>query len=221
LGQLIPDVIITTNIMDLDIILKIIGVITGVITAGKLIYDFAISRKNRLREDYKFAKDFFNEINKTENSHPFVIERGYQAISGDTSLTIQEAEYLFSLKNPSSALRDYVLARHYLEHLQESGDLKINFRKKYLTNWSRKWRKIFYLISYLVTAFLALAPTFFIKSIKGDTSSKLLVLFIFAVAFAPLAVASIKEFGKIYRGEQLVDRQEKHSQPIDIKDNRI
>jgi len=200
--------------MALDDVLKLVGAVISVLTVGKLIYDLAVSRKTRLRVDYKFAKDFFDELGKTPRPHPFVIERGYHAIAGDTSLTVREVEYLLSLENPSSALRDYVLAREYLEHLPGSGHLQVKFKSKFSALWSRQWRRAFYLVAYSVCAFLALSPMFFLGSFKSNPGAGLLLVIVFGAAFGIPAFNAVKEYGRLYRGEKLVAGQKQHSQLI-------
>lgn len=61
--------------------------------------------------------DFLQEVNSNKQLHPFLREKGYQAIAGDKQIGANEIEYLLSLKGPERALRDYVLGRPYLEHL--------------------------------------------------------------------------------------------------------
>lgn len=200
--------------MGLDDLLKLIGAVISVVTVGKLVYDVVISRKTRLREDYKFAKEFFEELGKPPKLHPFVVERGYHAIAGESTLTVREVEYLLSLENPSSALRDYVLARAYLEHLPESGHLEIKFKSKYTSPWSRRYRRWFYVSSYFICALLALSPMFFLGAIKSSPGTALLVLFVFGAAFGIPAFNSVKEYGRLHRGEKLVANQKQHSQLI-------
>ena len=200
--------------MGLDDVLKLIGAVISVVTVGKLIYDLAVSRKARLRDDYKFAKEFFEELAKTPRPHPFVVERGYHAIAGDGSLTIREVEYLLSLESPSSALRDYSLAREYFDPPPESGHLQIKFKEKFSSPWSRRWRRWFYLIAYFVCALLALSPMFFFASFKSSPGNGLLVFLVFGAAFGIPAFNAVKEYGRIYRGEKLVAGQKQHSQLI-------
>ena len=105
----------------------IIGLILSVITIAKLIFDILILQKSKLKEDYQFAKEFFEELQNGNKVHPLVIERGYHVISGDNSLTKKEIECVIELENPSSSLRDYALAKHYLEY-REAPDNKIAFK---------------------------------------------------------------------------------------------
>ena len=206
--------------MELDDVLKLVGAVISIVTVGKLVYDVSVSRKTRLRDDYKFAREFFDELGKTPPPHPLVVERGYHAIAGDTALTVREMEYLLSLQNPSSALRDYVLARPYLEHLPESGHLQVNFRRKYSSVWSRRWRRGFYLLLYFGSALLAVSPMFFLSSFKPSAGTGLLILIVFGAAFGLPAYNALREYGRLYRGEKLVAEQKRHPQII-VGDQRL
>lgn len=200
--------------MALDDVLKLIGAVISIVTVGKLVYDVSVSRKTRLRDDYKFAKEFFDELRKTPQPHPLVVERGYHAIAGDTALSVREMEYLLSLQNPSSALRDYVLARPYLAHLPESGHLQVKFKKQYSSAWSRRWRRGLYLVLYFFSALLAVSPMFFLSSFNPSPGTGLLILIVFGAAFGLPAYNALREYGRLYRGEKLVAEQKRHPQII-------
>ncbi len=113
---------------------------------------------SHLRDEYKFAKEFMEALHAPDSMHPFLREKGFQAIAGDNQLSADEVEYLLSLQKPDQALRDYVLGKRYLDHLPHMGNLQVKFRAKYEGSWSRNWRKTFYLLAYTLLVFLALSP---------------------------------------------------------------
>ena len=80
----------------LIILMKISGLVGSVFTAYKLFQEVFLNKKPRLRDEYKFAKDFLNDIAAVEQRHPYLIEKGYAAISGKESLTAKEIIYLLS-----------------------------------------------------------------------------------------------------------------------------
>ena len=86
--------------MELDILLKSGTLLLGVIGAGKLLYDLWIIKHSRMRDEYTFAKTFFHEVSTNPTSHPFLREKGYEAIAGDRQLSADTIEYLLSLENP-------------------------------------------------------------------------------------------------------------------------
>ncbi|MDR1994628.1 hypothetical protein [Azonexus sp.] len=200
--------------MDYDLLTKVITVVIGAIGAGKLMYDLAIGKSGRMRDEYKFAKDFLQDVKSNGQLHPFLREKGYQAIAGDRSINADEIEYLLSLEGPERALRDYVLGRPYLEHLPEAGNLQITYRKKYKASWARRWRKLFYVLAYAVLAFLAFAPLLLSKVIFKTPGQMLVGFVVSASVFGPYAWFALKAGARIYRAEKLVEYQHKHTQRI-------
>jgi hypothetical protein len=47
--------LISKACMNLEIIIKIVGAIVAISSAGKIAYDITTGKKSRLREDYKFG----------------------------------------------------------------------------------------------------------------------------------------------------------------------
>lgn len=123
--------------MEFETVIKIIGAIVAIFGAGKIIYDVTTGKKSRLREDYKFAKEFLEDLKNNPDIHPFAVERGYQAIAGSTSISSEKIAYLLSLKNPGKCLNDYVLSKNYLQLLSTNGDLCLTFAEKYSSSWFR------------------------------------------------------------------------------------
>lgn len=199
--------------MNPDLIIKAVTFIFGIIGAAKILYEISIGRKSQLREEYKFAKDFIVEVNSNQSMHPYVREKGYQALAGDSQLVAEEVEYLLSLQMPALALHDYVLGREYLEHLPYVEKLQIAFKGKYHKQWSRSWRKYVYIALYAVFFFLSFAPLF-TKSLFKTPSDVLFSFIVCLAVFGPYAWFSLKGATRIYRAEKLVQRQEKHTQII-------
>ncbi len=92
--------------MEIETIIKILSVTIAIPGASKIIYDISTGSKSQLREEYKFAKEFTEEIKNNPTLHPFAVEKGYHAIAGSTTLGSQEVAYLLSLKNPGQCLRN-------------------------------------------------------------------------------------------------------------------
>jgi hypothetical protein len=200
--------------LEFDIVIKIATFVLGAAGAAKLFYDISIGRRSRLREEYKFAKDFLEDLKANLNMHPFVRDKGYQAIAGDDHLETEEIEYLLSLQRPDRALRDYVLGRPYLKHLPHVGNLQITFREKYSAPWARTWRKFMHAGLYFVFVFLAIAPLLLSKFLFKSLSDILLASAGCLVIFGPYAWSSLKAAARIHRAEKLVQHQNKHTQRI-------
>lgn len=202
--------------MELDVFSRVATFVLGAVGAAKIFYEMSIGKRSRMREEYKFARDFLGEVDSNEKMHPFLRERGYQAIAGDNRLTSEEVAYLLSLKGPDRALSDYVLGRPYLAHLPETGNLQVSFKRKFSSKWSRRWRMWLYLAFYLVSAFAAFSPLLFSKLFFKSSEETLVGFAVCLVVFAPYAWFSLRASSRIYRAEKLVQYQHKHTQRIVI-----
>ena len=197
-----------------DLIIKVATVCIGLVGAARVMYDWSIGKKGRLRDEYKFAKDFLNDISQPLKIHPYARDKGYQAIAGDTQISGEEVEYLLSLNRPERALRDYVLGKKYLEHLPDSGNLQIKFKKKYERKFSRQWRMYGYLVLYIIFVFAAFTPIIFSSYLEISFQNSIFTLVISLSVFGPYAWFFVQSGAKIYRAQMLVNHQDRHTQRI-------
>ncbi|KWE70880.1 hypothetical protein WL78_15300 [Burkholderia ubonensis] len=202
--------------MDIDIIFKLGTFVIGAIGTGKILYEVSVVRRGRMREEYKFAREFLKDRMEDSEMHPFLREKGYRAIAGDERLTADEIEYLLSLKGADRTLKDYSFGRSYLEHLPNIGNLQIQFKKKYKTIWSRRWRKWTYFALYLVLAFLMFSPFLLSKYFFKQPGEMLAATGFCLVVFGPYAWMALGSVVRIQRAEKLVEHQDKHRQTIFI-----
>lgn len=193
--------------MDIELFAKLVTVFGSVFALYKVIAEFVISKKSRLREEFKFIKEFITDLKP--DTHPFIIEKGYLAISGDSTLTAKEITYLLSLSSPAQALKKYSASRKYVEFKEatEKEKAKVIFRDKYTVN-KRKWVKGVNLATYILFATFAFAPIPFAKDIFGTNwQVGLVVISMALLSFGPLAFTSLAEYGRVLRGEELVAMQ--------------
>ena len=197
----------------LDNPIKFVALIAGIIGIGKIYYEILMGKHTRMRDEYKFAKEFFGDMEANQKLHPFVAEKGYQAISGNKSITLSEMEYLMSLQEPDLALRDYVLGIKYLKHVQAEGNRQIIYnQKRYQKVWYRWILKTLYIVFYFALAFLAMAPLLFPKLLFKDPAKISLGAIVMWVSVSGLYTwASIHALARVVRAEKLVLRQRKYS----------
>jgi hypothetical protein len=207
--------------MDIDIFIKIGTFVLGLFGAGKLLYDLSIGKRGRLREEYRFAREFFEDAEASKPLHPFLREKGYRAIAGDERLNADEVEYLLSLQKADRALRDYVLGRPYLEHFPQVGNLQIDFKLAYKSPWSRTWRKYTYFTLYAGLFFLAFSPFLLSRSLFKNATEMLTASALCMVVFGPYAWLSLKSATRIHRAEKLVQHQDKHTQRIVLETESV
>jgi hypothetical protein len=200
--------------MDIDLFAKVGALILGSISTLKLTYDWLHGRQGRLRDEYKFANDFLRDLAQNKSMHPFVKQKGYQAIAGDTRLSASEIEYLLTLHDSARALRDYVLGRPYLEHYATAQESQIAFQPKYKGRWPRLWRKSVYITMYFLFFVGAFAPLV-LPAFKSLQASQALVLFTFSfMLLIPPGFLALRAGVRIVRAEVLVNSQHKHSEGI-------
>ena len=200
--------------MDSEQILKIGAFFLSAIATWKVIIELLRGRQGRLREEYKFAKEFFEDLRSNPQLHPFLKQKGYQAIAGDPSFTASEIEYLLTLQDSSRALKDYVFGRKYLEHLPTAGNSQILFKKRYSKGWVVRVLEIYYFLQYLFLYLLAFSPLFFHSIAAFFNTRTLLALIVSCAIFLPAALYSLVASLRIGRATALVTAQKTYARTI-------
>jgi hypothetical protein len=178
---------------------------------AKIIYEFSVGSTHRLKEDYRFAREFLGALETNPKLHHLAVERGYYAIAGATSMKLSEIKYFISLSGAERRLKDFVLARGYVELNERSN--KIGFRSRYKQRWPRAWRKAMWVTIYIGGCFLAFSPLLMVKPM--DLESKYLLLVFFTLpCFVFFAVDALRPVVQISRGEALVKEQQEHAPVI-------
>lgn len=200
--------------MDIDLILRLGTLALGAVATSKLLHDWINLRQGKLREEYRFAKDFLADLRTQEDMHPFQRQKGFQAIAGDATLSAGEIEYLLTLHDSARALKDYVLGRQYLKHFATASGAQIAFASKYDASWPRLWRKVGYFVLYFSFFTGAFSPML-LPALKVLPAGQALSLFFFTfLLFFPAAVLALIAGVRIARAEVLVKNQHKHSRGI-------
>lgn len=137
--------------------------------------------------------------------HPFLRQKGYQALAGDNRLTAQVVEYLLTLPESALALRRYVMGLPYLQHTATVVGSQVSFKRQYASHAARFSRKVAYFVAYLLLYALGAAPLFSPR-LFGHTPSPSL-LFTTALFCWPLAALSLWSGIRITAAESLVGAQ--------------
>jgi hypothetical protein len=202
--------------MNVEVFCKIAMVVVGIAGNVKFLYDLWTGKRGRLREEYKFAKEFLTDV-MDKSMHPYLREKGYKTLAGDERLTGDEVEYLLTLKNSEQALKDYVLGRPYLRLLSKVGNLQIEFQEAYRNSWMRWVLKGLYLIAYCVLWLLASAPIILSKSVSRHPTIVLATTAVTLTFFGPYAVLALKASVRIHRAEKLLSNQKAHTQLLVVE----
>lgn len=203
--------------MEIGTIVKIIMAIGAMIGVAKIFYELSSSSKLRLREEYKFAKEFLADLDEEVPPHHLAVERGYYALAGTSSIHVSDIRYLISLSNPNKSLSDYALSRRYVELNKKAH--RIEFRSKYQNRFSRVWRKLYYLIIYTLASLLAMSPLLLTAPFNLGPKFMLLAL-VTVPSCGFFAFDALRSYMRIVRGEALVKEQEKHVPLIIVKNDK-
>lgn len=199
--------------MDTEHVLKVVPVITtivlGAITLWLSIKQYLDGNKNARREEYKFAKLFFEDLTLNPNMHPFARKKGFQAIGKNKDLPPMVIEHLMTFDDPVMALSDYEVSRGYLQHSEDRGEHQLYFPNTLLfsTEQRRHVISIIYLIAAVAFYFLAFAP--WLLFTMGKISAQVTVNA--SVVFFPLGISvtvlSTREFIQLTRARRLIKSQ--------------
>lgn len=203
--------------MEISLILKIIMAIGVMIGAARIINEFSTGSKLKLREEYRFAKDFLSDVAEPNKLHHLAVERGYYALAGTSSIKVSDIAYLISLQNPDKSLKDYALSRRYVEFNEQLH--RVIFRSKFKNKFSRLWRKAIHFTAYVMFAGLALSPLMLAGPYNLGLKFMLLALATIP-SFGFFAFDSLRSFIKIQRAEALVKEQAKHAPLIMMKNDK-
>ncbi|WP_443797747.1 hypothetical protein, partial [Burkholderia vietnamiensis] len=194
--------------MDIDLVVKPVTVLIGAYGAAKVYYDLSLGKVTRMREQYRFAKEYFSDIKSGDASHPFLREKGLQAIVGDERLHASDIEYLLRLKEPAKAIEYFGLGQRYLQLRRSGVDEAIEFRRPYRGEWSRRWRKWTFLGLYGFFAFVGYSPITFSSYLFSTQQSLLTVCALTIPVGSFYAWMALKAAVRIKRAETLVKSQE-------------
>ncbi|BCZ84815.1 hypothetical protein PTKU64_84900 [Paraburkholderia terrae] len=149
--------------IDPKVILQLFGTLATVVGIPKLYLDSSLALRSRLREEYKFAKEYLTDLDCEGGLHPYLREKGSEAITGRRDANPEHVEYLLALLKPSEALQLYAVSKEYLEteytngnrYLQNpnrSGVVRLVFKKKYRKRWKRSVIKWGFFVLYCIPA---------------------------------------------------------------------
>lgn len=199
--------------MDIMVVIRFVPVFVGIATIGKIIYDMMYATKAKLRDEYKFAKEFLDEEN-LKKVHPFARDKGYQAIAGCTDITSKEIAYLLSLSNPIQRLNDYKMSRRFFKNDQPSGDFALIYKNRYKSNVYRWLLKAFYMLLYIALALVATSPYLY-PEYFGQHG--IFTLMITLPLFGYLAIQSLYSGLRVICAERLMKKMDYHSSNIILR----
>ena len=189
-----------------ELLSKSVALIAVVLGFPKILEQYKKLIHASLQKEFVFIKEFIADL---PNAHPYVIEKGFQAIRGNGQLMAKEITHLLSLASPGNALRCYSDGYRYLElkTLTPPGGLSIAFKAKYTVR-IRKIYKVMNGVAYFFFAMVAGLPIVFAQNIfNQDWQSGLLVGGVFLFLFSPLAYSFLVDLRRLRSAEAVVNMQ--------------
>lgn len=185
----------------------IVGLIGVLVAVWRFMVEMPRGRQGNLRDEYKFFREFLSDLKAHPDMHPFLIEKGYQAVSGGAEVSGAEMEYILQLHSSVEALRKFVSGRRYLDFYTTVTDQKIKFKQKYSKNWTRRWRKWSYAAVYFICSSIAVSPLL-LPGLKLMSPERTLAALILTLPlFFPIAIMALKAAVRINNAESLIKNQ--------------
>lgn len=192
---------------EIEFILKLAPILVAIIGVPPLLYNWIMARKGHLRDEFKHALQFLEDLQNKPDMPQFAKEKGLLALAGNRHVDPKLILHVLDFPSPVRALNDLVRGWRYLEMIESSEGNRIEFRPKYRASWRRAWRKVFYSIAYFSLAFLVFAPLLLATFLHMSTP-QLVESMVFTVGCgAPYAYLCMDTVGEIYRAEALVTTQ--------------
>ncbi|MEM5372838.1 hypothetical protein V4C53_43515 [Paraburkholderia azotifigens] len=181
--------------IDLKITLQILGTLVALVGIPKVYLDSSIASRSRLRDDYKFAKEYLSDVHGEESMHRYLREKGSQAITGKRDADPEHVEFLLSLVKPSKALHLYAAGKQcletsyangnrYLENPNRSGVVSLVFKNRFQKRWKRNFVRWFFFLLYCVPASSLMWAPGLIRHVVDDVDRQLALV----VAWFPIAI---------------------------------
>ena len=196
--------------MGLPVWFQVLGLVgtalTGAIASWKVIRDLIGQGRTSLRDEYRFAKEFFDAVGKP-GLHPLAYDLGHKAIAGDAQIGAEEVAYLLSLPQPRAAIRTYIVARTLLQFHQTAVDSKISFKRSNGNPSRRRVKRGLFAVGYFATYMLGFSPIFLLLLDLLSGQMALGLFIVSAPTFFPTAFLCLRAATRIHRGEELLAMQ--------------
>jgi hypothetical protein len=199
--------------MDTDQWLKVVPIVTtigfGASTLWLSIRQYLDGNKNARREEYKFAKLFFEDLKENPQMHQFARKKGFQAIGRNQDLPPSVVEHLMAFHDPVTALSDYESSRAYLKNSDAFVRRRLEFAGSVLfaTEKRRNVMSFAYFACAVIFYLLAFAPWFLftVRTISAPLAINASILTL--PSGITVAVCCMREFLQLRRAIRLVRAQ--------------
>lgn len=188
----------------------IVPLIIGAATIYVAFRQFSLGNKNSYREEYKFAKEFFEDIEQNPRMHKYAKHKGFQAILGTQLIPSEVIAYLMQISDPVRAIDDYTIARSHLKHTTIAGTFCLQFDSTlfFATAKRRKFWLFVFFSGFCFSYVFAFSPC--LAWIFNKINSKtMLTLCAFTFPFGMAGIVlCVREFVKLRRAMRLLEQLE-------------
>lgn len=212
--------------MDTDQWLKVAPIVTTILFGASTLWlsvrQYLDGNKTARREEYRFAKIFFDDLRENPGMHPFARKKGFQAIGGNQDLPPSVIEHLMTFHDPVTSLGDYEASRGYLKNSEALGPRQLYFASTLLCS-TEKRRNILsaaYLSCAIAFYFLAFAPWLLLTIGKISTSIAINSTIVFFPIGITVTVLAAREFIQLRRAMRLVKAQNCQADEYESDDAR-
>lgn len=200
------------------------AITTAVFAASTLwlsVKQHLANKRGLLREEYKFAKGFFEDVVQNPPMHQFPRIKGYQAIAGIHTLPPAIIQHLMDFPDPVVALNDYAVSRGYLKDTPSLKGRRLDFERSFFSTEARRifWRQIFSSLA-LIFYIFAFTPLFFgTMELISLRLAALLSIFTVPLGFF-LTFIFVREAFQLRHAMRLVKTQNDLALSYEFVDNR-
>lgn len=193
---------------EIELILRLAPILVAVVGVPPLLYNWIMARKGHLRDEFKHAQQFLEDLQSKPDMPQFAKEKGLLALAGNRHVDPKLILHVLEFPSPVRAVNDLVRGWRYLELVESSAGDRVEFRPKYRARWRRMWRKVFYSIAYFSLAFMVFAPLLLAAFLRMSTPQLVESMFFSVGCCAPYAYLCMDTVGELYRAEALVITQD-------------
>ena len=184
--------------------IKVATIAFGAVTAWSVIVALLKGRRQRLRDEYRFAREFMTDLQGIAEGSPLLQQLGCHAVTGDTAVDFAAFQHIANLPDPEKALSNYAFGYKYVEYVTTSKAPRIQFKNRFRRRSTRFIIKLVFLLLYIVMYILGWCPAILHSLKMWGPSSPGPAFIITACIFFPMAYFALRAGVKVQRAERLV-----------------
>lgn len=184
--------------------LRLTALLVAVVAVLPALYTWYTARKGHLREEYKHAQQFMEELKGKSQMHQFVKEMGLHALAGNRDVEPQMVLYVLELPSPVRGLRNLVHGRNCLELIEAAEGARLQFKSRFRKRWQRCLYQGWYFALYLVFSLLSLSPLLLIDKLHMNGAQLVQALIASVGICVWPAGFALRASTAIYRAEVLL-----------------